>query len=85
MGSTRDHLEALTKNRRSRNRDKKEVSGNMAMINVLVTNRKIAGKQSNRLVFIAVTKQALHAFSGAGMEILPTFQTTLNWEIRFEL
>ncbi len=77
--STRDHLEALAaKIGEVEIGDKKEVSGNMAMINVLVTNRKIAGKTIKQIGIYRRYEASITRIFRAGMEILPTFQTTLE-------
>ena len=57
---------------------KKEVSGSLAMFNVLVTNRKIAGKTIEQIGIYRRYEANITRIFRAGMEILPTLNTTLE-------
>ncbi len=57
---------------------KKDVSGSLAMFNVLVTNRKIAGKTIEQVGIYRRYEANITRIFRAGMEILPTKNTTLE-------
>lgn len=58
--------------------DKREVSGDLAMINVLVTNRKIAGKTIGQVGIYRRYDAGITRIFRDGREILPTLTTTLE-------
>lgn len=58
--------------------DKKAVSGSLAMFNVLVTNRKLAGKTIEQVGIYRRYEANITRIFRAGMEILPTKNTTLE-------
>jgi len=58
--------------------NKKEVSGFMAMANALVTNRKLAGKTIEQIGIYRRYEANITRIFRAGMEILPTRNTTLE-------
>ena len=57
---------------------KKEVSGALAMFNVLVTNRKIAGKTIEHIGIYRRYEANITRILRSGMEILPTLNTTIE-------
>ncbi len=57
---------------------KKAVSGTLAMFNVLVTNRNIAGKTIEQIGIYRRYEANITRIFRAGMEILPTRETTLE-------
>ena len=57
---------------------KKEVSGALAMFNVLVTNRKLAGKTIEQIGIYRRYEANITRIFRAGMEILPTKTTTVE-------
>lgn len=57
---------------------KKDVSGDLAMFNVLVTNRKIAGKTIEQIGISRRYEANITRIFRAGIEILPTMNTTLE-------
>jgi putative transport protein len=57
---------------------KKEVSGNLGIYNVLVTNRKIAGKTIEQIGIYRRYEANITRIFRAGMEILPTLTTTIE-------
>lgn len=58
--------------------NKREVSGDLAMFNVLVTNRKIAGKTIDQVGIYRRYEANITRIFRAGMEILPTKNTTIE-------
>jgi putative transport protein len=58
--------------------DKREVSGDLAMCDVLVTNRKIAGKTINQIGINRRYEANITRLFREGREILPTPTTTLE-------
>lgn len=57
---------------------KQEVSGNLAMYNVLVTSRKIAGKTIEQIGIYRRYEANITRIFRAGIEILPTLKTTVE-------
>ena len=57
---------------------KKDVSGALAMFNVLVTNRKLAGKTIEQIGIYRRYDANITRIFRAGMEILPTKNTTIE-------
>ncbi|ALO17345.1 Aspartate/alanine antiporter [Salinivirga cyanobacteriivorans] len=58
--------------------DKKIVTGNLAMFNVLVTNQKVAGKTIEQIGIYRRYEANITRIFRSGMEILPTNTTTLE-------
>lgn len=58
--------------------NKREITGALAMFNVLVTNRKIAGKTIEQIGIYRRYEANITRIFRAGMEILPTLNTTLE-------
>ena len=65
--------------------DKREVSGDLAMCDVLVTNRKIAGKTINQIGINRRYEANITRLFREGREILPTLPLPSNWAIPYEL
>lgn len=57
---------------------KREISGNLAMFNVLLTNRKLAGKTIEQIGIYRRYEANITRIFRAGMELLPTKETTLE-------
>jgi putative transport protein len=58
--------------------NKREISGNLAMFHVLVTNRKLAGKTIDQIGIYRRYEANITRIFRSGMEILPTFDTTVD-------
>ncbi len=59
-------------------RERRNISGSMDLINVLVTNRKMAGKTIKQIGIFRRYEASITRIYRAGMEILPTSHTTLE-------
>ncbi|MBK8806780.1 MAG: putative transporter [Bacteroidales bacterium] len=58
--------------------NKREISGKLAMFNVLVTNRKVAGKTIEQIGIYRRYEANITRIFRAGIEILPTLDTTVE-------
>lgn len=59
-------------------RERRNISGSMDLINVLVTNRKMAGKTIKQIGIFRRYEASITRIYRSGMEILPTSHTTLE-------
>lgn len=58
--------------------DRKDISGPLGMLNILVTNRKLAGKTIEQIGIYRRHAANITRIYRSGMEILPTLSTTLE-------
>ena len=74
-----DHIETLRlKMGEVKISDKREITGDLAMFHVLVTNRKLAGKTVEQIGIYRRYEANITRIYRAGIEILPTRETTVE-------